>query len=118
MFPTPDLRQISKSHRTGFPPGVFHIYPSFPKGNCSIFLHFPPSLDDSLPPKRRKTDLQAAVQNSSSLGPTVENSHVGNHQMHVKIRTGLLEGRTNVCPAIDDWDAKDDLFGEPRELRS
>ena len=44
--------------------------------------------------------------NSSSLGPEVENSHVGNHQMHVKIRTGLLEGRTNVCPAIDDWEPR------------
>ncbi|CAL1130744.1 unnamed protein product [Cladocopium goreaui] len=57
--------------------------------------------------------LKAAVQNSPSLGPTVENSHVGNHQMHVKIRTGLLEGRTNVCLAIDDWDV--DMLNEDRE---
>ena len=80
--------------------------PVFPRATAAFFPHL---LTTHFPQNGEKqTSNQAAVQNSPSLGPTVENSHVGNHQMHVKIRTGLLEGRTNVCPAIDDWDAKDD----------
>lgn len=45
--------------------------------------------------------------------PVVDDAHVGNRRMHVKIRRGLLQGETNVCPAIDDWDVE--MLNEDRE---
>ncbi|CAK9051849.1 unnamed protein product [Durusdinium trenchii] len=39
--------------------------------------------------------------------------HVADRRMHAVLRTGLVEGQTNVCPAIDDWDI--DMLNEDRE---
>ncbi|CAK9031258.1 unnamed protein product [Durusdinium trenchii] len=51
--------------------------------------------------------------NRSFRGPTVDDMHVADRRMHAVLRTGLVEGQTNVCPAIDDWDI--DMLNEDRE---
>ena len=45
--------------------------------------------------------------------PTVDDAHVGDRRMHAKLRTGLLMGSTDVCPAISDWHVE--MLNEDRE---